>query len=74
MEHTVEKFIEGKLEGLTPEDLYGNIIAGAILALIGIFLMIKKSPNKNLKTIGLLCIGIGVASIISGFLHIQEFS
>jgi len=51
-----------------------NIILGVILTLIGVIVMMKKSRNNKLKTIGLICVGIGVVSIISGATQMGIFS
>lgn len=74
MERTIDKIVDNFFEGIAPQILIGNVILGAILFLIGLILMIKKSPNKKLKTIGLIFLGIGVVSIISGATQMGMFS
>lgn len=73
MEQQIENYIDNILGSYGPHLLSGNIISGIIVALVGIIFMVKKSPKKNLKTIGLICVGVGVASIISGWMQIQMF-
>lgn len=74
MEQTIDKIVDNFFEGIASQILIGNIIVGAILFLIGLILMVKKSPNTKLKTIGLIFLGIGAVTIISGATQMGMFS
>jgi hypothetical protein len=75
MELTIDKVVDNFFVGTAPQFLtIVNVMLGVILLLIGVILMIKKSPNKKMKNIGLICVGIGVVSIISGATQMGIFS
>ncbi len=75
MELSIDKVVDNFLLATAPQFLtIANVILGVILSLIGVSLMLKKTPNKKMKTIGLICFGIGVVSITSGAMQMGIFS
>ncbi|MGG0668678.1 hypothetical protein [Sporosarcina koreensis] len=75
MELAIEKVVDNFFVGTAPQFLtIVNVILGVILFFIGVILLMKKSPNKKMKTIGLICFGIGVVSITSGAMQMGIFS
>lgn len=75
MELAIDKVVDNFFVGTAPQFLtIVNVILGVILFFIGVILLMKKSPNKKMKTIGLICFGIGVVSIISGATQMGVFS
>ncbi|WP_313804114.1 hypothetical protein [Cytobacillus sp.] len=74
MERTFDKIVDNFFEGIAPQIIIGNVILGTILFLIGLIIMVKKSPNKKLKTMGLIFLGVGAVSIINGAIQMGIFS
>ncbi len=71
MEQKIEKAIDHALENLAPLFYLSSIIIGILLVLLGFSLYFLKSSKKKLRTVCLICIGIGIFSILSGMMQIE---
>lgn len=69
MEQKIESFIDNTLDYFAPILLWENIIFGIILIFFGLMFFLKKSSKRNLKTVGLVCVGVGAAAIVSGWVQ-----
>ncbi|WP_397536486.1 hypothetical protein [Rummeliibacillus pycnus] len=70
MEQKIERYIDNTLDNMASQFFLGNIILGIILIFLGIIFIVKKSSKRNLKTVGLFCVGFGGVSIVSGLAQI----
>lgn len=71
MEQKIENAIDNTLENLAPLFYRSSIIIGILLVLLGFLLYFLKSSKKKSRTVCLICIGIGIFSIISGILQMK---
>lgn len=69
MEQKIERYIDNALDNIAPQLFSFSIILGIILMFLGITFIVKKSSARNLKTIGLVCVGAGVVAIVSGWVQ-----
>ncbi|CAM3715497.1 hypothetical protein [Mesobacillus zeae] len=69
MEQKIERYIDNTLDNIAPQIYLFNTILGIVLILLGITFIIKRSSTKNLKTIGLVCVGVGAVAIVSGLVQ-----
>ncbi|BAU27756.1 hypothetical protein DFP93_109116 [Aneurinibacillus soli] len=70
MEQKIERYIDNALDSIAPQLFGANIILGIILIFLGIIFIVKKSSKRNLKTVGLVCAGVGAVAIVSGLIQI----
>jgi len=69
MEQKIEGFIDRTLDNFAPQLLWSSIIVGVIIILLGITFTVRRSSTKNLQTVGMVCIGVGVLAIVSGLVQ-----
>ncbi|MED3993759.1 hypothetical protein P4647_03575 [Peribacillus frigoritolerans] len=69
MDQKIERFIDNTLSNISSQLLWTNNIVGFILIILGLIFMIKKSKKRNLKTLGLVSVGLGAVAIVSGLLQ-----
>ncbi len=67
MEQKLENIIDNGLESISQYLYMASIILGAILILLGIFLIINKRGESNRNA--LICIIIGSVALISGIVQ-----
>lgn len=65
MERFFDNLLESTFGGFNSQMLFANIIMGALLIVVGLFLL-KKQSSKGKKTVGWICIGMGCIGILSG--------
>ncbi|WHY67097.1 hypothetical protein [Neobacillus sp. SuZ13] len=71
MEQKIENQIDHALENLAPLFYLSSIIIGILLVLLGISLYFLKSSKKKLRTVCLICIGMGIFTILSGMVQMK---
>lgn len=71
MEHKIENATDNTLENLAPLFYQSSIIIGILLVLLGFSIYFLKSSKKKLRTVCLICIGIGIFSILSGLMQMK---
>lgn len=69
MEQKIERYIDSTLENIGPQMYLFSIILGIFLIFLGITFIAKRSSTRNLKTVGLVCIGIGALAIVSSLVQ-----
>ncbi|MGD7061136.1 hypothetical protein ACQCU3_06480 [Bacillus altitudinis] len=69
MEQKIEKYIDNALDNIAPQFFLSSIIFSTILIFLGITFSVKKSSTRNLKTVGLVCVGVGAVAIVSGLVQ-----
>ena len=69
MEQKIEGFIDHTLDNFAPQFLWFSIIVGVIIILLGITFTVRRSSTKNLQTVGMVCVGVGVLAIVSGLVQ-----
>lgn len=73
MEKSIENAIDNGLESISSGLYIFSIGLGIVLIILGvIFLFIKKDSKgkKSMVNGGLICLFIGIAAIVSGFMQI----
>ncbi|WP_152396099.1 hypothetical protein [Paenibacillus guangzhouensis] len=69
MEQKIEGFVDRMLENFAPQFFWLSVILGVIIILLGITFTVRRSSTKNLQTVGMICIGVGVLAILSGWVQ-----
>jgi hypothetical protein len=72
MEQKIKSFINNSFNSISPQLHIANIALAVILIIIGINLLFKRPKTKKTKTktIGFICLGIGVLSVLSQIIQI----
>lgn len=63
MEQQIESCIDNFFDKIAPQLQMFNIALGLVLLIIGVFLLVKTS-KKGSQTMGFVCAGIGVLSVL----------
>ncbi|WCN39641.1 hypothetical protein [Aneurinibacillus uraniidurans] len=69
MEQKIERYIDNALDSVASQLFGANIILGIILIFLGIIFIVRNPSKRNLKTGGLVCIGVGAVAIVSGLIQ-----
>lgn len=69
MEQRLEKSIDNFLESISSQLYIGGIVLGIILIILGIIILTLNSTKKASKTIGWICLGVGIFSVLSSILQ-----
>ncbi|MDQ1143433.1 C4-dicarboxylate transporter [Bacillus sp. SORGH_AS 510] len=71
MEQKIENSIDNTLENLAPLFYQSSIIIGILLILLGFSIYFLKLSKKKARTVCLICIGIGIFSILSAVMQMK---
>ncbi|MEH7400008.1 hypothetical protein V7148_03360 [Gottfriedia acidiceleris] len=71
MERKIENTIDHALENLAPLLYFSSILIGIVLVLLGFLLYYFKGSKIKLRTVRLICIGIGFIAIFNGIIQLK---
>lgn len=71
MEQRIENAIDNALDSIAPQLYICSIAIGIVLIILGLtFIMLGKQSNKKVKiNTGLICLLVGIVSVISSIIQ-----